>query len=118
LNVSRTHIVAYDVRDPARLARVHKAMTRLGHALQYSVFAADFTPVQKARALTALAALIDPRADDLRIYAVPADPFGAWRGPTLASPALLWASEPAATLAERLARRPFAGEAPPRREPR
>ena len=85
-------------------------MTRRGHVLQYSVFAADFTPAEKAEAIDALAALIAPRADDVRIYAVPANPFGAWLGRLRAPETLLVAAEPAASLAERLWKAPFRGE--------
>jgi CRISPR-associated protein Cas2 len=107
LNSRRTYLVAYDIRAPHRLVRVHRALTRLGHALQYSVFAADLAPNEKADAIKALYAVVDPAIDDVRIYPVPADPFGAWRGPRLASPALVVATAPAATLAERLAGRAF-----------
>jgi CRISPR-associated protein Cas2 len=108
VNERRTYVVAYDIRAPRRLQRVHRAMTRLGHPLQYSVFAADFTPAEKAAALRRLGKLIDASADDVRLYAVPAHPFGAWRGPSLVPSAVSLASGAAATLADRLQRRPFA----------
>jgi CRISPR-associated endonuclease Cas2 len=111
MNERRTYLMAYDIRSPARLVRVHRAMTRRGHALQYSVFAADFTPAEKTEAIGALAALIEPICDDVRLYAVPANPFGAWLGRCCAPATLLVAAEPAANLAERLRNSPFGGAA-------
>ena len=35
------YIVAYDIRDPKRLRRVHKKMTEYGWPMQYSVFLSD-----------------------------------------------------------------------------
>jgi CRISPR-associated protein Cas2 len=107
LNERRTYVVAYDVRAPRRLVRVHRALTRLGYPLQYSVFAADFTPAEKAEALEALRRLLKPAVDDLRIYPVPAAPVGGWYGSLLRPASLLVPAAPAATLADRLARRPF-----------
>jgi CRISPR-associated protein Cas2 len=106
MNRRRTYVVAYDIRAPVRLHRVHRALTRLGHPLQYSVFAADLMPDEKEAALAMLSRLIDPRRDDVRVFAVPSRPFGAWYGACLARTVLL-PLEPAATLAERLRARPF-----------
>lgn len=107
MNARRTYLVAYDIRQPRRLVRVHRALTRLGHPLQYSVFAADFTPGEKAAALATLSGLIDARVDDVRVYPVPASPFGAWRGPLLLPGGLSLPGSSAATLADRLSRKAF-----------
>lgn len=113
MNQRRTHVIAYDMREPHRLVRVHRAMTGLGHALQYSVFAADLTPHEKADAMNVLRGIIDAKVDDVRIYPVPASAFGWWRGPVLSPSALMQPTSPAATLAERLARQtPFDGAYP------
>ncbi len=37
----RRFLVAYDIRDPVRLRRVHGVAKRYGYALQYSVFICD-----------------------------------------------------------------------------
>lgn len=36
-------LVAYDIRDPGRLRRVHKTVRAFGEPLQYSVFVCDLT---------------------------------------------------------------------------
>ena len=107
MNARRTYVIAYDIRDTRRLVRVHRALTRLGHPMQYSVFAADFTPGEKAAALVALGGLMDRQTDDMRIYPVPASPFGGWRGPRLSPGGVSVLPSPAATLAERLSRNVF-----------
>ena len=37
----RRYLVAYDIRDPVRLRRVHKTMKAFGWSMQYSVFICD-----------------------------------------------------------------------------
>ncbi len=37
----RRYIVAYDIREPKRLRKVHKKMTEYGWPMQYSVFLSD-----------------------------------------------------------------------------
>ena len=42
----RRHLIAYDIRDPARLRRVCKLMEAHGERLQYSVFVCDLTKTE------------------------------------------------------------------------
>ncbi|MEZ5087953.1 MAG: CRISPR-associated endonuclease Cas2 [Tessaracoccus sp.] len=39
----RRHLIAYDIREPARLRRICKLMEAHGERLQYSVFVCDLT---------------------------------------------------------------------------
>ena len=98
----RTHLVAYDIRSPRRLARVAKALTEAGYRQQYSVFAVDFTEPARARLVARLRQLIDPAEDDLRIYRVPDQPRGHWFGRLPGLDAVTVSGSPAATLAARL----------------
>lgn len=44
---SRTrYVVAYDIRDPKRLRRVHEVATNYGDPMQYSVFVCDLNAVE------------------------------------------------------------------------
>jgi len=45
----RNYIVAYDIRDPKRLRKVHKTCKGFGVHLQYSVFECDLTPAEKVQ---------------------------------------------------------------------
>lgn len=66
-----TWLIAYDIRDPKRLGRMHRFLRKQAHAVQYSVFVAELTERERGRLVAALRKRIDPRRDDLRLYAVP-----------------------------------------------
>jgi CRISPR-associated protein Cas2 len=72
LNAAKTWFIAYDVRDPRRLRRVHRVLRREGLAVQYSAFCIDASEVQLLKLLAQLEALLDSSRDDLRAYHVPA----------------------------------------------
>ncbi|WP_315783305.1 MULTISPECIES: CRISPR-associated endonuclease Cas2 [unclassified Bradyrhizobium] len=102
MNGRRTHLIAYDVRSPRRLARVARALTECGHRQQYSVFAADLTEPARAQLMARLRKLIDPAADDLRIYLIPDAPRGGWFGRLPQDDAAAVLGAAAANLAARL----------------
>lgn len=74
LNAIRTWLIAYDIADPKRLARVHRYLKSKAVPVQYSVFVTRANVVQIGTIRSALADLIDPKADDVRIYQVPERP--------------------------------------------
>lgn len=43
------YLVAYDIRNPRRLRRVHRVATDYGEPLQYSVFVCDLISVELIR---------------------------------------------------------------------
>lgn len=43
------YLLAYDIRDPRRLRRVHQTAKDFGQAIQYSLFLCDLTSVELAR---------------------------------------------------------------------
>ena len=65
-------LVAYDIREPRRLRRVHRQLRKEGVPAQYSVFTVEADDVQIAHLLEKLTALIDERVDDVRAYHLPA----------------------------------------------
>ncbi len=65
------YIICYDIANPRRLGRVHRALKRLATPLQYSVFLFTGSEQQLQRCLEQLASIIDHRADDLRAYPLP-----------------------------------------------
>lgn len=72
-NRPQLHVLAYDISmDPRRLVQVHRMVRRWGFPLQYSVFLIPATPSRMRALLAELAAIIDPRLDDIRIYPLPA----------------------------------------------
>jgi CRISPR-associated protein Cas2 len=66
------YIIAYDITCPRRLARIYRYMQKTGMHIQYSVFYVTCDQRRIHAILEELAALIDPRHDDLRCYPLPA----------------------------------------------
>lgn len=75
-NQKSAWLVAYDISDPRRLARVFKALKEEGIPLQYSVFSVSATPAAMAQLMARLKVLINVKEDDVRAYQLP--PNG-WR---------------------------------------
>jgi CRISPR-associated protein Cas2 len=65
-------LVAYDIRQPRRLRRVHRILRRQGLAAQYSAFTVEADDAAILTLLAALEAQIDRSEDDLRAYHLPA----------------------------------------------
>ncbi len=70
----KLYVLAYDIANKSRLQRVHRVMTDWGIALQYSVWLLPVLPRQLKRLLEELERLIDPQADDVRVYPLPERP--------------------------------------------
>ena len=59
------YIVAYDICDPRRLRNVYRLMRGYGEHWQYSVFKCELTPVQKAKLISELSAVIHDGKDQV-----------------------------------------------------
>lgn len=59
------YIVAYDIRDPARLRRVHKTLRNYGDPLQYSVFACQLSTLDQASLESELCEIIHHEKDQV-----------------------------------------------------
>lgn len=71
LNEKRTWLIAYDISQPRRLARVHRYIKTIAAPAQYSLYVAEDTAQGIQRIRDELAQLIDRREDDVRIYQLP-----------------------------------------------
>ncbi|MFA7097301.1 MAG: CRISPR-associated endonuclease Cas2 [Gammaproteobacteria bacterium] len=83
LNAPCLWLVAYDIADHKRLARVHRLLKQEGVPVQYSLFALRNTPQGVLRLKAKLADLIDHKADDVRIYRLPERPSYVALGATI-----------------------------------
>lgn len=70
----RTYVIAYDIADPRRLARVHRFLKQFAFPVQYSVFLGTFGDTTINTILEGVAKIIHPRQDDVRAYPLPATP--------------------------------------------
>mgnify|MGYP001190399295 CR=1 FL=1 len=77
---TRLYLLAYDIADPRRLARVARIVSREALRIQYSVYVAELSHRQLRDLVATLRQAVDPRADDLRIYPLPARLDAVWYG--------------------------------------
>jgi CRISPR-associated protein Cas2 len=73
------YVIAYDVSDNARRARVAKRMESVGERVQGSVFEADLDDKTRARLEQQLTRVINPQEDSVRFYRLCGDCAGEVR---------------------------------------
>jgi len=71
LNLTRTWLIAYDITCPKRLGRVHRYLKKHAIPVQYSVFTTQANDHGIRRIRDVLAAIINPKTDDVRMYPLP-----------------------------------------------
>ena len=69
--MNRNWLIGYDITNPRRLGRVHRAMIRRATPIEYSIFLFVGNERGLAECLAAVAGLIDPDTDDVRCYPLP-----------------------------------------------
>lgn len=62
------YLVAYDIRHPRRLRRVHRIAKDYGDPLQYSVFVCDLAAVELISLKRALLTVIKTSEDSISIF--------------------------------------------------
>ena len=90
----RFWLVAYDIRDKRRLARVGRFVSRHAWRLQYSLFAAHWNRRELNAIIQTLTELIDPNQDDVRFYPVEDTPWTARIGKQQITPGWLRLVQP------------------------
>lgn len=71
LTHQRTWLIAYDIRDPRRLSRLHAFIIRHTIPVQYSVYLFEGHAGELGSLLANIRSRIDNRVDDVRAYFVP-----------------------------------------------
>lgn len=71
INETRAWLIAYDIANPDRLARVHRCLKKRAVPVQYSVFVTRASAREVELIKGAISELIDERVDDVRIYLIP-----------------------------------------------
>lgn len=64
------YVISYDIRDPRRLVRVMRRVRQQAVPVQYSVYYAELYNHELNQLVVGLDALIEPKVDDVRIYAI------------------------------------------------
>ncbi len=65
------YIICYDIANPRRLGRIHRALKKLAMPVQYSVFLFSGSEAQLQCCLAHLQHLMEPNEDDIRAYPLP-----------------------------------------------
>ena len=68
--MERDYVIAYDIRAPARLRRMHRTLKKVATPIQYSVFLLRGTEKAFTQAFDMAREIISQK-DDLRAYALP-----------------------------------------------
>lgn len=92
----RAFVIGYDIGDPHRLLRIHRRMRSYAIPLEYSVFLLVGSDADKDDCLQDLAAMIDPRADDVRCYSLPRRGFQGRIGRASLPTGITWTGLPTA----------------------
>lgn len=93
MRVQNTYLICYDIANPRRLQRVHRALSKVALAVQYSVFVAPFTEAELQRVWDILAFEINPKEDDVRAYPIEPETL-VTRGMPLFPDGILLAPDP------------------------
>lgn len=70
----RLWLIAYDVRDPGRLGRLHRFISGAASMVQYSVYLFEGQLPKLKKLMQSLETYIEIAEDDLRAYPVPLNP--------------------------------------------
>lgn len=73
-------LIAYDIADPRRLARLHRYLKGIAMPVQYSVFTANLNSANLEQLIVGINEIIDESEDDVRIYPLRRNPHIATIG--------------------------------------
>lgn len=69
--MTQNWLIGYDITNPKRLGRVHRAMVNRATPIEYSIFLYIGSEKGLAECLATVNSLIDPKTDDVRCYPLP-----------------------------------------------
>lgn len=64
-------VIGYDIREPRRLIKVHRAMAKVACQLEYSIFLFEGTRAALDAVIARVKKLVKLSADDVRAYELP-----------------------------------------------
>lgn len=72
----RPFLLAYDISDRRRLARMHRLLLKWGTAVQYSVFRVMLDQDDQKQLMAQVERIAAPKVDDVRLYRLPGGDAG------------------------------------------
>lgn len=93
---TRAFVIGYDISDPRRLQRIHRAMCEHASPLEYSIFLLVGSDAAKDRCLADIGELMHPEDDDVRCYPLPERGFQGRVGRAGLPAGIVWTGLPAA----------------------
>ncbi len=93
--MSQSWLIGYDIADPRRLGRVHRAMIHRATPIEYSIFLFVGSETALGECLASVGRLIDPEADDVRCYTLPARGYQERIGKATLPAGIHWTGLPA-----------------------
>jgi len=91
-------LIGYDITQPRRLQRVHRAMVDRATPIEYSIFLLVGSERDLAECLAAVRPLIDSRTDDVRCYPLPLRGLQERIGRATLPDGIQWTALPAGVL--------------------
>ena len=88
------YIIGYDIRNPKRLQRVHRAMLRHAVAIEYSIFILEGTEKAKDICLEEISSIINEKVDDVRCYPLPSRGLQVRLGKSVMPEGISWTGLP------------------------
>ena len=88
-------VIGYDITDPRRLGRIHRALLKQATPIENSIFLFSGTENACRKCLQQIAIMIDPESDDLRCYPLPERGLQERLGKATLPQGILWSALPA-----------------------
>lgn len=89
-----SYLIGYDIREPRRLTRIHKRMTKHATPIQYSVFLLEGGETQLQACLAEVLKIFDKKVDDLRVYPLPKGSGQWYLGKSILPEEIIWTALP------------------------
>lgn len=90
-----SYIIGYDIANPKRLCRIHRAMKNHAMPIQYSIFMLEGSEKDIQNCLDEILPLMNPLEDDIRCYPLPQRGHQFRIGKSVLPEGIVWTGLPA-----------------------
>ncbi len=92
------YLIGYDIANPKRLCRIHRAMKTHATPIQYSIFLLEGSERALQYCLDEILPLMNPTEDDIRCYPLPQRGHQFRIGKAVLPEGIFWTGLPAAAI--------------------